>query len=206
MQEGTTVLSQLSDDLMSAPVATGDKLDRLREVVREVRNNQSEVADLRERIDLIEKRNSYLLTKELVDMFTEAQVPELVLGAEGNWPAYRAVKVPYYKANISSEWDDERQQRGFQELEKHGAQDLIRTLVTVDLPRGKGQRAKADKLLRWLDKNGYNCSEKLSVPWNTLTAWLREQFTKFPNEPKPDLEAIGAHVGEVVRLTEEKAK
>lgn len=194
------------DQLAEAPQASPDKLDRLREVVREVRDRRAEVADLQERIDAHEKRLNHLLTKELVDMFTEAQVPEIVLGAEHNWPAYRATKVPYYKANISSEWDEDRQLKGFAELEKHGGEALVRTLVTVDLPRGKGQRAKARKLRQWLAKNGFDSSERLSVPWNTLTAWLREQYTKFPNDPKPDLEAIGAHVGEVVRLTEEKTK
>jgi hypothetical protein len=197
---------RISEDLLSAPQASSDKLDRLREVVREVRDRRAEVAELQERIEQHEKRLSFLLTKELVDMFTEAQVPEIVLGAEGNWPAYRATKVPYYKANISTEWPEDRQLRGFYELEKHGGDALVRTQVIVDLPRGKGQRARAKTLLRYLNRYKFDHSQRLSVPWNTLTAWLREQYTKFPNDPKPDLEAIGAHVGEVVRLTEEKVK
>lgn len=196
----------LTDDLLEAPPASSDKLDHLREVAREVRDRRAEVADLQARIDEHNKRINFLVTKELVELFTQAQVPELVLAAEGNWPAFRFVKVPYYKAVISSEWPEERQAAAFAELDKFGGEALVRTQVTVDIPRGKGQRQKARALIAWLEKNRFNHSQKLSVPWNTLTAWLREQYQKFPNEPKPDLEVIGAYVGEVVRLTEESEK
>lgn len=190
--------------MAAPPPATGDKLEGLRIVAREVRDLEAENKSLEERIEENKKRITLLTTKQLVDLFSQAQVTMVGIEPEGNYPGYKAERVPYYKASIAADWDDDRKSRAFGELEKFGGGDLIRTQITIELP--KGQLAKAKQLEQRLTKAGYSYNRTLSVPWNTLTAWWRERHVKFPDEPKPKAELIGAVAGEVVKLTPIRSK
>jgi hypothetical protein len=192
------------DDLTSPPPVATDKLDALRTVVREVRDLEAENMSLQERMDENKKRITLLTTKHLVDLFGQAQVTSISIEAEGNYPPYKADRVPYYKASIAAEWPEDKQAAAFRELDAHGGGDLVRTQIIIELPRG--QRARARQLEERLTKAGYSFSRRLSVPWNTLTAWWRELHEKRPNDPKPRAEVIGAIAGEVVRLTPVRSK
>lgn len=191
-------------DLAAPPPVSEDRLEALRVVIREVRDLEADNISLAERIEENRKRIGLLTSKQLVDLFGQAQVLRMDLEAEGNHPAYKAERVAYYKASISAEWPPEKQSAAFTELEKFGAADLIRTQIIIELPRG--QLFKARKLEERLTKAGYSYSRRLAVPWNTLTAWWRERHEKFPNEPKPRAEVIGAVAGELVKLTPIKPK
>jgi hypothetical protein len=189
-------------DLAAAPAPSEDKLTVIRTMVREVRDLTFEVKSLEERIDEKNKRITHLRTKALVDMFMEAKISRLDIEPEGNMPGYTAESKPYYAANIAVDWEAERRQKAFDWLDANGHGDLIKTEIVVQLPRD--QRRKAAQVERYLARYGYPSFRRLSVPWNTLTAWLREQVEKYQKTPPLDL--FGATVGMTVNLKEKVKK
>lgn len=177
-----------------------DKLDKLRAAVREVRDLRRDEQDLTERLAQVKAQINEREGKTLPDLFTEAKVDHIGLEAEGNLPAYDAEMKPYYHANISAEWPMEQQQKGFDWLDENKFGDLIKSMYVVMVPRGA--RAKALEVEEALEKLGVEYEVKLGVPWNTLTAWLKERVEKFKSTPPLDL--LGATVGKVVKLKERK--
>lgn len=177
-----------------------DKLERVRDAVKKMRVTEREVADLEGQLKIKRASIYDLQHRELPDLFDEVGTDRIGLPPEGNMPGYDAVLAPYYHANISAEWPEERQAKGFGWLEEAGHGDLLKTLIIVEL--GRGQRRRAEALEKHLAKKNFSYSRKLGVPWNTLTAWLREQVEK--KRKTPPLDLLGATVGRVVKLTPRK--
>jgi hypothetical protein len=176
-----------------------DRLARVRERVRQLRDLEAEINDLEGRLSDLNKTYKSLTTQELVDLLQEAGIDHLGLPAEGNLPAYMATLSPYYGANIAASWDISRKQAAFDWLNDHGAGDLIKAQVTINLPRGELNTAL--KLNEELQKKGFEPSFNMSVSHQTLTAFVREQLEKGEILP---LETLGANVGQVVKLKERK--
>jgi hypothetical protein len=188
----------------SPPAEAGDRLDKLREKVARVRELRLLAADLTEQLTAANREIQELTFKELPDVFAEAQMLAFTLEASGNLPAYEAEVKPYYKANIAADWPPDQRDSAFKLLADLGADGLIRTVITVEL--GRGEAAVARRVMAGLDKAGVSYTSALSVPWNTLTAWLREQVTKRGREfSAGQLEAIGARVGTVVDVKARKS-
>lgn len=179
--------------------ASADKLDRLREKVREARDAKAEAAELEERRKAANNRYNELVHRELPELFAEARLGSVGLPAEGNHPAYNVVCRSYYKAVISAEWEPERRAKAFDFLRDREAGDLIKNVVAV--PFGRGDEAAADELCSWLGERQISYERGSEVNWQTLTAWLKEQVDKYHVDfSKDDLEKIGAQVGQVVEL------
>ena len=175
-----------------------DKLEALRLVVRAHRDLMDRIAALEEELKAARKSKWDMESRTLPDMFGEAGVDHVGIPAEGNMPSYDAVLSPYYHANIPPDQKEE----AFEWLEREGHGDIIKTTVRVEL--GRGEREKAKTLENWLQRVGIEYSRDLGVPWNTLTAWLKEQIEK--GNHIPPLSLIGATVGHIVRLKERKVK
>jgi hypothetical protein len=113
------------------------------------------------------------------------------------------VEEPYYKANISADWDDDKREAGFAELDRVGGGDIVANTVTVSFPRGHD-----NERTEWIEKvRGLNLTfdppemtERRAVPWNTLTAFVKEQFQRRGNPHALDLEKLGATVGTIVKI------
>lgn len=115
-------------------------------------------------------------------------------------PGYDVVLTTRTHANIGSDWEEERRDAAFEHLDELGAGDIVRNSVTVSF--GKGQ---AEQREEWLEKvRGLNLSfdppelvETRTVPWNTLTAWIREQLQRGRTEDQVqiDLPKLGATHG-----------
>lgn len=114
----------------------------------------------------------------------------------------------YAKANISADWDEERQEAGFKHLEELQVGDIIRLQVSYSF--GKDQYDEAKKLVELVaavaeaEDIGIEIptpTVKKSVPWNTLTATLKELHKK---GVAVDLEKIGGVIGKVVKIKERK--
>jgi hypothetical protein len=179
-----------------------DKLDRLRAKVRSARDLELEIRSLSELARSKSKELGEIKSKELPDLFQETGVKEITLEREGNNPAYRAELKPYYHANIGADWEEERREAAFSWIEKQGHGDVIKTLIVVEMPRGSRKLAKqVEAALRKL-KVPFT-SEK-GVPWNTLTALVRELIEK--HKTTPPLDTLGAHVGVVVQISPVKEK
>lgn len=183
---------------MSAAPSAGDSLQRAQQLVSELRDIDQQLADLAERKQKLDERSLIIRTKNLVDLLSQIGVKKLTVEASGNSPAYTAELKPYYKANIAADWDDERRQRAFDWLEHNGDGDIIKRVITIELGRGSEKKAAAvRKALTKLKVDEFT-TEKMDVPWTTLTAWLREQIEK--RGRVVPLDTLGASVGQVVKV------
>jgi hypothetical protein len=177
-----------------------DKLDALRDMARQLRDKEKEIADLDERIKATKAEAAEIRTKKLVDLMAEVGVDRVGLPAEGNYPACDAELRPYYHAVISADWEPERRQAAFAWLDSAGHGDLIKTAITILIPRD--DRAMAKSIELYLEQTGVQHTVLLDVPWNTLTAFVREQVEKYHRTPP--LETLGATVGQLVKLKARK--
>jgi len=122
------------------------------------------------------------------------------------------VMEPYYHANIAADWPDDKRQAAFSYLEEIDAGDLIKTQVVFlfgrkELKRVKWLLAFISTLKHYLKEVGGEPEDipepliTMGVPWNTLTAFVKEQIT---GGKKLDLDKIGATVGSVVKIKPRK--
>jgi len=193
-------MSKMNDEVakIAQPVKPRhDKLEALQLIVRAHRDLMHRIAGLEEQLEQARKLKWEMESRQLPDLFEEAGVDRVGLPAEGNYPAYDAVRLAYYHANIPPDHKEE----AFDWLEREGHGDIIKTTVKVQL--GLGERELAKKVESLLQKLGVDYSRDLGVPWNTLTAWLKEQIEK--HEKIPPLDLIGGKVGTVVKLKERKS-
>lgn len=181
---------------------TGDALRTVREKIRELRDLGLQIAEQEAALSGAKRAYEKLRADELPAMLSGLGIRTLGLDAEGNMPPYDATLEPFYKANISVDWEQEKQDEAFDWLGAHGHGDLVKNTIIVELGRKEHKRAK--KLTDALDKMGYEYTVRKAVPWNTLTAWLKEQIEKYKQAPPLDL--FGATVGQIVKLKERKDK
>jgi len=185
------------------PAPPPDKLDRLRQHVREVRDLEKAIEDAEAvQAERRQKLNT-LVHETLPGLYRESQVTVVGLEPEGNLPAYEGKIKPYYKANIAADWPEDRRAAAFAWIEdpKGGATpDIIKTIITVEL--GRGDRKTALKVRAGLDKAKIPYKEGLGVPWNTLTAFVKECIET--RKIMPPLETLGAVAGQIVEVKPKK--
>ena len=112
----------------------------------------------------------------------------------------------YYHANIAADWEPEKREKAFKWLEDNGHGDMIKTIVTIQFSRRLLNHAKAvvEKLSKMKIKGFGAVPEPeigMAVPWNTLTAFVREQTEKSVALP---LDTLGATVGRIVKIKARK--
>lgn len=173
-----------------------DMLKRVRDKVREARDLERLKADQEAALKETNAALQALYYRDLPDVFDEAGVSQLTLAPEGNLPGYGAKAEPYYHANIAAEWDEERRNAAFQWLDDNGHGDLVKTTVTLFFP--KGSREGMKKFVDYAQQHGLNCEVKDTVPWNSLTAWLKDMVKN--KKIIPPLETLGATIGRIVKL------
>ena len=176
------------------------QLQAIRDAGAQLRDAEREKADIEERLRETNQKIQELQFKKLPDLMHEAGIDRLGLPAHGNLPACDAKLQPFYRANIAADWPPEKRQEAFNWLEDHGHGDLLKVSVTVQF--GRGDLDKARELEGKLAAMGMQPSIGMSVPWTTLTAWLKEQVEKYHSTPP--LETIGGTVGSIVKLIARK--
>lgn len=175
---------------------TENQLEKVRDAVRRARDIDFKMSELSEQQRALGAEKQEMLHRTLPDLFDEVGIRGIDLEAEGNMPGYDTEVRPYYHANIR----DENAEAAFAWLEKEGHGDLIKTVITVEL--GRGERKLARAVESALKKLKVDYGRKLGVPWNTLTAFVKEQIEDHGTTPPLDL--LGATVGRVVKLKERK--
>jgi IS1 family transposase len=173
-----------------------DKLDRLREAAKRLRNLKLEAGDLEARLESRKGEIDTMVKSTLPALFEEAGVMSIGIEAEGNMPAYEAKAWPYYHANIKADWEPEKKNEAFTWLTDHGHGDLIKAVITIEF--GQGEYGTRKKVEDWLRKSKVLYTNDRTVPWASLTAFVKEQITK--HNTIPPLETLGATVGKVVKL------
>jgi len=118
----------------------------------------------------------------------------------------------YYHANIKADWPDEQKERAFAYLEKRGDGDLIKTQVVMmfgrtELWKVRWLQATISLLAKELRAAGGEAPDlpepfvQMTIPWNTLTAFVKEQVEL---GAQLDLDVLGASVGQVVKIKKRK--
>jgi hypothetical protein len=187
-----TDLIESDDTTFATPIT----MEKLRAKAKELRDARQRVDDLEETLKQAKALATQLETKELPDLFSQAKTKAIEVEAEGNNPAFSARKSPYYKAVLPEESGP-----GLTWLEDNGHGDIVKAVYTVKLPRGTEEMSKA--LKDFLEEGLYEYELKETVPWTTLTAFVKEQIEKGEKLP---LEPLGAFVGEIVKIKPAKEK
>jgi hypothetical protein len=187
----------------------------VREAVTRDRDLQLQIKSLTEQLSRCGTELTALEREELPDLFTEAHMTSFSLEASGNLPAFTAKLSPYFKAVIAADWAPERRAEAFDWIAARDPKsedgvgpaggnnpDIIKTVITIEL--GRGERDLAERVEAGLRKQKIPFSTKLDVPWNTLTAFVRELVEV--RKVMPPLDKLGAQVGRIVRVKPEKDK
>lgn len=190
------------------PPPPQDRLDKVREAACRARDLQLRISSLEEELRRAKADAYQLEHEELPDLFAQAGMLAYALEAEGNMPAYAAKLSPYYKANIVADWEPSRRAAAFEWLaavdpETGGvgpaggaSPDLIKTVITVTL--GRGERKLAERVEAGLRKQKIPYEVDLGVPWNTLTAFVKELIEV--KKIMPPLDILGATAGRIVTI------
>jgi len=176
-----------------------DKLERLRSLGATAMQIKIEVDQLEKQRKAQQAKLNQLLNKDLPALFEEAQVDNIGLSDYN----VDMILMNYYHANIAADWPEDQREAAFSLIEKEGAGDLIRYVVSVSFNKDEYQAAK--KLQEDLTRMGIVPTVQKTIPWKTLTAWLKEQWEKRPHFFTLEiLELLGASVGKVVKPKERK--
>lgn len=134
-----------------------------------------------------------LRTERLPDAMT-------TLGIDGvDWEGYHAKKELFVDGNIPTK-DPEKKKLAIDWLEKEGADGLIKTQVQLSF--GRGDRKEALKVMKRLEKSGFDPQLVDSVHVQTLWSFARERIA----EGKPlNADVLGLRIGQVVKLRPIKA-
>ncbi len=199
-------LAEEASDLSSVP--TGEESVRLRNLALKFVQVSSEVDKLETELSEKKTEKRTMAMTELPDLMNE--IGQDVIGLpDANCDLLLSA---YYHANISKDWPEEEQVASFDYLEEIGAGDLVKTMVVMQFGRSELDRARAvialiHQAATFMQNAGVGPGEipepiiTMSVPWNTLTSFLREQIEK---GEILDLEKLGATVGSIVKIKKRK--
>jgi hypothetical protein len=203
MQPKDTVLDKIiADDVKRGPSA--DKLEFVRDQVKYIRDLHKRIEDAEEIVKSLRNEKRELEFVTLPTLFMQNKITAISLAPEGNMPGYEAEIRDYYHANINAKWLPERKQAALDWLQKHKLGDIIKTVITIEL--GLGQSKVTTKLLAAIRTLKIPFTKQQSVPWNTLTAVVREMYQDGKPLKDSELNMLGAQVGKIVTLQPKKEK
>lgn len=192
-------MAQLLRDAASfqedSPVAE-DKLERLNQGVKTL----YEMTELKEKLAKAladhSKTMEYYASKVLVDLLDEAEVDRVGLPEHD----LDAVLENFCRATLPK--DPDAREAAISWLDNNGHGSMVRLSIGFSLPSGPNEYKEALALKAKLEKEyDTEVSVDTNVPWNTLTAFVKEQLRKGAVIP---LETLGAYVGRVVKLKKRK--
>ena len=192
------LLDQMKTD---TPTATPDALNAVGAKLRELRDLEINIKSMEEHLAARKARHLLIREKELVDLMDAAGMDKAGLPPAGNMPGMDVEIVDYYHANIATDWEPERRAKAFAWINKYHP-GMLRNTVTVSFGKGSEKQQKA--LAAALKKMRIPFTNDFGVPWNTLTAFVREQIEE--HRRRPPLELLGATVGRVAKIKKQKEK
>lgn len=182
------------------PAPTGN-LTAAQAAARRYRDLQLTIANLEDQLAAHKRELRTMQFEQLPDLMDQAGVDSLGLPAEGNHPAFDLKLVPFYQASIPAEWSPARREAAFKALSDLGHEDLIKTDITISLPRQERQTAL--RIIAALEQFQVTPQIRESVHHKTLTAWLQEMFEA--RNPLPPLDVIGATIARIVKVKERRS-
>jgi hypothetical protein len=179
-----------------------DKLEFVRDQVRYMRDLTRRIKDVEELGKELRGQYRELELQVLPDLFMQTGVTNIGLAAEGNEPPYEAKIQDYYHANIKVDWPEDKRDAALSWLKKNKLKDIIKTVITIEI--GLGESKLTAQVMAVLDELKADYTAQQTVPWNTLTAAIREMYREGRILSDTTLNLLGAYVGKVVRLKPKK--
>ena len=197
----TQIPQHILDSQNDIHVASDADLNRAQRLAKDLMDVSSNIEVLEKQLKDLKKRKLEIESREIPDLFGEIGVDRIGLPEDNS----DVIVKPFYKANIAASWDEERKARAFNWLDENGYGDVISVDVTVSFKRG--ERGLAESLLHIIRSsfpgaNSHPPVLKMGVPWNTLTALVKEQIERGEAIP---LDVLGATVGQVASITKRKS-
>lgn len=194
-------------EISADQVPEDSRIVKVRDAVAELQTTEQSIAEKEAELVLLKEQREELKHRTLPGLFDNAGMDSFSLKGM-DW---EAVCRPYYKASISAEWPPERREEAFRVLEDHGGAALVKTEIIVTLDREFREEAR-ELQMKIQQLTNHPVTSKLSVPWATLTSWVRERLESDPapegqavdgaeveHKPLP-LDKIGATVGMIVEI------
>jgi hypothetical protein len=199
-------------------IPSDEKIARLRAAAVEMVELSLDIDEREGQLNRDKERLWELRTRTLVSMMQDAGTDNL--GLPG--PGVDIVLANHTHANIKAEWPDEQREVGFAELDRVGGGDIVKNDVTFSFSRN--QHVLVTCFLAVVDSAEFknmvaetvrqadpktNDTEvpdptvRRAVPWNTLTAFVKEQVRR---GTVLDLEKLGATVGQIVKIEKRKTE
>jgi len=177
-----------------------DNLLKAQTMALELANLKQEIENTEYHLKEMKSRLNTLAMREIPQFFDDVAKTDLV-GVPQAGVNVRI--VPYFHANIKSDWPEEQRDRAFNYLETEGYGSIVSVVVSVSFQRGELDKARALELMLRRSNLGNTNPPKLEmgVPWNTLTALVKEQVTAGNSI---DLEILGATVGRMAKIEKRK--
>lgn len=222
----TNIFDELAAEVAElTEIPNDEKMERLSKSCRELAEADIEVEALEKKLSEAKERRMTLQHKTLPAIFESLNMDHFGLQPTDDAPGYDFEMRPYFKASIPEDSEEEFKQAAFAHLEALGGGDIIRTQVTYTL--GKAQVDLARTISAFISLLAERMavagvsdipqpSIKMGVPWNTLTAFLKEAWGRqqqltldedgnLPEGETPiDLVKLNATVGQVVKIKERK--
>lgn len=191
----------------NSSVTSEDKLTKARRLGKQFFDLSTEIDDLEEKLTTKKAERLELQHKTLPTFFNEAGIDKIGLPDD-------EVDVeikPFYKANIASDWPPEDIERGFSVLEDLDGDDIIRATLQVLFLKEEYEDAKElMEFIRtnWPKANMHPITIAKSVPWNSLTKFVKEYSEDESTDPltEEQKKALGATIGLIAKIKPRKDK
>jgi hypothetical protein len=193
----TTVPDHIrADKIDLSSLASDEGLATARRLAAEFCALNERIEETEEYLGTLKERRLELQHREIPDFFASIGVDKIgVPDAKAD-----VVTGPYYKANIAADWPADRREAAFGWLEANGHSSLVNVVVSVSFRRGEhGEAQQLAELIRttFPGANEHPVKLESSVPWGTLTAFVKEQTEAGESLP---LDILGATVGQVAKI------
>ena len=191
-------MSDIDNLVRQHAVTADDKIELLQDLILSRRQMDLEKSDLEERLKQLNEKIQNMDFERLPEAFAMAGVDHIGVAAQGNFPACEAKLKDYYRANIAAGWEPERRDVAFKRLDDLGLGALVKYAVTCQFDRG--ERVKAEKLMKTLEDKGIGAKMLKEVHWKSLTGAIREMCETNRKPSDGALDEIGAYVGKIVDI------
>lgn len=168
----SNLVEEFLKDTIETP--TNTELSEISQLAEQQMVLESEVKEYEERLSQANDKLKHIQEVLLPEAMANIGLSEfkLACGAKVSVKddVYASIRADYMLSAVS--W-----------LDSHGLGDIVKDDVSVKF--GRGDKAKAEDVVEFCQRSGYNVTEKLSVHPQTLKATVKEQRARgvqFPEE------------------------
>ena len=189
-----------NDKIDMSSFASDENLMRGQQLADKLAKLDKEISDLEDSVKQKKEERLELMRRTIPDFFDRVLKTDRIGVPDAN---VDIVVVPYYHANIAADWEENRRNKAFDYLEKNGHGDLISGTMEIKFRRGELNVIR--ELMTYIRDskfgNSYTPTVNMGVPWNTLTAFVKEQVE---NSKSLDLDVLGATVARQAKIVKRK--